>query len=111
MSVKLYVGNLAFSTTEDELKTLFANAGTVVSVAIIKDRYSGESKGFGFIEMETQEEAQKAISSYNGYQLGNRELKVNPARPREERSGFGGGGGGGGYNRGRNDRGGSRRSF
>jgi len=107
MSVKLYVGNLAFSTTEDELKTLFANAGTVVSVAIIKDRYSGESKGFGFIEMETQEQAQKAISSYNGYQLSNRELKVNVARPREERGGVGGGG----YNRGRNDRGGSRGRF
>ncbi len=107
MSVKLYVGNLAFSTTEDELKTLFANAGTVVSVAVIKDRYSGESKGFGFIEMETQEQAQKAISSYNGYQLSNRELKVNVARPREERGGFGGGG----YNRGRNDRGGSRGRF
>ncbi len=108
MSVKLYVGNLAFSTTEEELKTLFAQAGTVVSVALIKDRYSGESKGFGFIEMDTQEAAQKAISTFNGYQFGNRTLKVDAAKPREDRGGFGGGGG---YNRGRNDRGGSRGRF
>jgi RNA recognition motif-containing protein len=104
MPVKLYVGNLPFSATEEELKTLFTNAGNVVSVAIIKDRYSGESKGFGFIEMETQAEAQKAISSYNGYSMSNRELKVNLAKPREDRGGFGGG-----YNRGRNDRGGRGR--
>lgn len=110
MSVKLYVGNLPFSTTEDELRTLFAQAGTVVSVAVIKDRYSGESKGFGFIEMESQADAQKAISQCNGYKLGDREIKVNPARPREERTGFGGGG----YNRGGgSDRGsgGGRRRF
>jgi RNA recognition motif-containing protein len=104
MPVKLYVGNLPFSATEEELKTLFTNAGNVVSVAIIKDRYSGESKGFGFIEMETQAEAQKAMSSYNGYAMSNRELKVNLAKPREERGGLGNG-----YNRGRNDRGGRGR--
>lgn len=110
MSVKLYVGNLPFSTNEDELRTLFAQAGTVVSVAVIKDRYSGESKGFGFIEMESQADAQKAISQFNGFKLGDREIKVNPARPREERTGFGGGG----YNRGGgSDRGsgGGRRRF
>jgi RNA recognition motif-containing protein len=112
MAVKLYVGNLAFSTTEDELRTLFAQAGTVVSVAVIKDRYSGESKGFGFVEMESQADAQKAISQFNGFKLGEREIKVNPARPREERTGFGGGGGGG-YNRGggNNRGGGGNRRF
>jgi RNA recognition motif-containing protein len=99
MAVKLYVGNLAFSTTEEELRTMFAQAGTVVSVAVIKDRYSGESKGFGFVEMESQADAQKAISQFNGFKLGEREIKVNPARPREERTGFGGGG----YNRGGGD--------
>jgi len=91
MESKLYVGNLSYSTTEDDLKTLFAQAGNVVSVALIKDRDSGQSKGFGFIEMSNQVEAEKAISMFNGYQLGDRELKVNLARPREERGrgGFG----------------------
>ena len=102
MEVKLYVGNLAYSTTEDELRTLFAQAGTVVSVAVIKDRDTGNSKGFAFVEMASQADAQKAISMFNSYRLNERTLTVNPARPREERSGgggFGGGGrgGGGGY--------------
>jgi RNA recognition motif-containing protein len=100
MEVKLYVGNLAYSTTEDELRTLFAQAGTVVSVAVIKDRDTGNSKGFAFVEMANQADAQKAISMFNSYRLGDRTLTVNPARPREERSGgggFGGGGGRGGY--------------
>ncbi len=88
MEIKLYVGNLPYSTTEDELRELFAQAGEVKSVAVIKDRDSGTSKGFGFIEMGTQEEAQNAISKFNEYSLGDRQLKVNMARPREERGGF-----------------------
>lgn len=108
MEIKLYVGNLAFSTTEDELRTLFTQAGTVTSVIIIKDRDTGSSKGFGFVEMGSQAEAEKAIKMFNGFSLGNREIKVNPARPKEEtgRGGGGGGygsrpggGGGGGYDR------------
>jgi RNA recognition motif-containing protein len=92
MEVKLYVGNLSFSTTENDLRTLFATAGTVASVALIKDRDTGQSKGFAFVEMSTQAEAEDAIKKFNGYSLGNRELKVNAARPREEssRGGYGG---------------------
>lgn len=85
MEVRLYVGNLARSTTQDELNALFAQAGTVISVEIIKDRVSGESKGFAFITMGGQSEADKAISMFNAYSLGDRELKVNVAKPREER--------------------------
>lgn len=109
MEVRLYVGNLAFSTTEEEIKALFAQAGTVVDAALIKDRDTGSSKGFAFVTMSSQQEADTAIKMFNGYSLGNRELKVNPARPKEE-SGFGGRGGsfgnrGGGYgNRGGGDR-------
>jgi len=99
MSVKLYVGNLAYSTTEEELRTLFTQAGAVTSVALIKDRFTGDSKGFAFVEMESQADAQKAITQFDGSKLGDRDLKVNLARPREERGGFGGGGGGS-YNRG-----------
>jgi len=94
MEVKVYVGNLSYATTEDELRTLFAQAGTVKSVALIKDRETGRSKGFAFVEFETQVEAQKAISMFNGQELGNRALTVNLARPREERTGRGGFGGG-----------------
>jgi RNA recognition motif-containing protein len=86
MEAKLYVGNLSYSTSEDELRTLFAGAGQVVSVAVIKDRDSGTSKGFGFVEMTTQVEAQKAISMFNEYQMGERALLVNLAKPRVERS-------------------------
>jgi len=89
MDVRLYVGNLSYSTTEDELRTLFAQAGTVASVAVIKDRDTGQSKGFGFVEMATQAEAQKAISLLNGKNFKDRALTVNLARPREERTGFG----------------------
>ena len=90
MESKLYVGNLAYSTTEDSLRALFFQAGTVSSVALIKDRDSGQSKGFAFVEMSTQVEAEKAISMFNGYQMGDRELRVSIARPREEkpRGGF-----------------------
>lgn len=99
MELKLYVGNLEYSTTEDDLRTLFTQAGTVTSVALIKDRDTGRSKGFAFIEMSTQSEAQKAISMFNAFKMGERELAVNMARPKEERSGGGFGGnkrGGGG---------------
>ncbi len=95
MEIKLYVGNLSYSTTEDDLRTLFAQAGTVQSVTIIKDRDTGRSKGFAFVEMATQVEAQQAISKFNGQNLQDRALTVNLARPREERPR--GGGGGGGY--------------
>ena len=105
METKIYVGNLSYDTTEVDLRTLFAQAGTVSSVALIKDRDTGQSKGFAFVEMSNQSEAEKAIQTFNGYTLSNRPLKVNLARPREERSfggggggyGRGGGGGGGGY--------------
>jgi RNA recognition motif-containing protein len=99
MEVKLYVGNLSFSTTEETLRSLFAEVGTVTDVALIKDRDTGNSKGFAFITMSSQAEAEAAIKKFNGYSLENRELKVNPARPKEEggRGGFGSRGGGGGY--------------
>ena len=84
MEVKLYVGNLSYATTEDALRTLFAQAGAVASVALIKDRDTGYSKGFAFVEMGSQPEAAKAIQMFNGYSMDNRELKVNAARPREE---------------------------
>lgn len=102
MQTKIYVGNLPYDTTEDDLRDLFAQAGTVAAVALIKDRDTGRSKGFAFVEMSSQSEAEKAIQTFNGYTLGERPLKVNLARPKEERS-FGGGGGygdrygGGGY--------------
>jgi len=88
MEAKLYVGNLSYNTTEDNLRELFAQAGGVVSVALIKDRYSGQSKGFAFVEMSSQADAQKAISMFNGHTLADRQLNVNIARPREERGGF-----------------------
>src|SRR5512135_2807354 len=91
MEAKLYVGNLSYSTSEEELRTLFTQAGTVASVAVIKDRDSGTSKGFGFIEMSSEAEAQKAISMFSEYKLGDRALLVNLAKPRVERSGGGGG--------------------
>jgi RNA recognition motif-containing protein len=85
MDSKLYVGNLSYDTTEDGLRTKFAEAGTVVSVDVIKDRDSGRMKGFAFVTMSNQEEAENAIKMFNGKTLDNRELKVNIARPREER--------------------------
>ena len=107
MEVRLYVGNLPYDTTEEDLRTLFAQAGTVASVAVIRDRDTGRSKGFGFVEMGSQADAQNAITKFNSYRLGDRTLTVNPARPREERSGGGGGYGGGGYGGGGGSRGGS----
>lgn len=85
MATKLYVGGLAYETTEKELQELFAQHGTVESVAIIMDRDTNRSKGFGFVEMSTAEEAQKAISSLNGQDFGGRKLMVNEARPKEDR--------------------------
>jgi len=90
MDVKLYVGNLAYTTSEDDLRVLFAQAGSVSSVDLIKDRDSGESKGFAFVTMGSQTEAQKAINMFNAFAVQERELKVSVARPREERSGPGG---------------------
>jgi RNA recognition motif-containing protein len=84
--MKLYVGNLPYTTTDEDLRTLFAQAGTVVSVDLIKDRFTGDSKGFAFVEMSNQSEGENAIRMFNGYSLGNREIKVNVARPREERA-------------------------
>jgi len=104
MEAKLYVGNLSYTSSEDDLKALFAQAGTVMSVTIIKDRDTGRSKGFGFVEMETAEEAQKAITMFHNYQFQQRTLTVNIARPREERPG----GGGGGYRSGGGRPGGGR---
>ena len=110
MQVKLYVGNLSYNTTEDDLRTLFAQAGAVDSVALIKDRDTGRSKGFAFVEMSTQAEAQKAISMFNAFNLNDRELTVNLARPREERGGGGFGDRRGGPG-GRGRRGGGTRRY
>jgi RNA recognition motif-containing protein len=85
MDVKLYVGNLSYTTTEDDSRTLFAKAGQVASVALITDRKTGNSRGFAFVEMNTQAEAEQAISMLNGFNLDDRELKVNIAKPRENR--------------------------
>jgi RNA recognition motif-containing protein len=90
MEAKLYVGNLSYETTEQNLRELFMQAGGVVSVALIKEPGTNRSKGFAFVEMSSQADAQKAISMFNGYSLSDRQLTVNVARPREERSGGGG---------------------
>ena len=92
MGRKLYVGNLAYSVSEDDLRQAFSACGDVDSVNLIMDRDTGHSKGFGFVEMSTDSEAQKAIQELNGTSLDNREIKVNEAKPRERRSGGGGGG-------------------
>ena len=87
MSMKLYVGNLSFDTTSSDLQTLFAQAGTVESVSLIEDRETGRSRGFGFIEMSTKEEGAAAIQKFNGQEVGGRALRVNIAKPRENRGG------------------------
>jgi cold-inducible RNA-binding protein len=114
MGSKLYVGNLSYQTTEDDLRQLFMGAGEVTSVAIITERDTGRSKGFGFVEMASEAEAEKAQQMFNGHSLLNRTLKVDIARPREDRpmgdSGGGRGGSGGGHGgRGGGRGGGSRR--
>ena len=96
MAKKLYVGGLPYSTTDSELKDAFSQAGTVTSAVIIMDKMSGRSKGFGFVEMSADEEAQKAIDMWNGKDFGGRTLTVNEARPMEPRRNGGGGGGYGG---------------
>ena len=111
MATKLFVGSLSWNVKDDDLSELFATVGTVVSASVITDRDSGRSKGFGFVEMSSEEEAQKAIKELEGKELDGRPITVNEARPREERprnSYGGGGGGGGGYNRGGGGGGGSR---
>jgi len=90
MAKKLYVGGLAYSVTEDELKAFFAEVGTVTSSAVIKDRDSGQSKGFGFVEMSDDAEATKAIAELNGKELSGRSIVVNEARPQEDRRPSGG---------------------
>ena len=99
MSNKLFVGNLSFNVTENDLQDAFAAHGTVVEANLMVDRMSGRPRGFGFITMSSPEEAQKAIASMNGASIGGRAITVNVARPREERPSGGGGGGGGGRNR------------
>ena len=91
MSMKLYVGNLAFDTTSNELQTLFAQAGTVESVSLIEDRETGRSRGFGFVEMQTKEEGNAAVAQFNGTEFAGRALKVNEAKPRESRGNGNGG--------------------
>ncbi len=116
MSTKLYVGNLSYNASEDDLKELFSQAGEVVSAKIITDKFSGQARGFGFVEMATNEDAQKAVSMFNGQAFKERELKVSEARPQAEggRGGGGGqrrsggfGGGGGGFGGGRREKRGS----
>ena len=97
MSTKLFVGNLSFNTTENELHDAFAAHGAVIEANLMVDRMSGRPRGFGFVTMSSPEEAQKAIDALNGKELGGRALTVNIARPREERTGGGGGGGNRGY--------------
>jgi RNA recognition motif-containing protein len=108
MARKLYVGNLPFSAGEAELQELFAQAGAVDSVKVMRDMATGRARGFAFVEMANDEDAQKAIDKFHNYEFGGRNLTVNEARPRPERSGgFGGGGfGGGGYGGGGGGRGG-----
>jgi cold-inducible RNA-binding protein len=118
MGTKLYVGNLSFNTTENELQELFSQAGAVQEVTLMQDKFTGKSRGFAFITMGSDEDAQNAISKFNGQTIEGRPLTVNEARPREPRppggggrgyGGGGGGGGGGGYG-GRRE-GGQRRGY
>ena len=108
MSMKLYVGNLSFNTSNSELEELFASIGSVESATVVEDRETGRSRGFGFVEMASKEDGEKAIAELNGTEFAGRELKVNEAKPRENRGGGGyggggfGGGGRGGYGSGRN---------
>ena len=113
MSIKLYVGNLSFQTSSEDLRDLFSQAGTVESASVVEDRDTGRSRGFGFVEMGSREEGEAAIAQFNGKEFGGRNLTVNEARPREDRGGgggrggYGGGGGGrGGYGGGGGGRGG-----
>jgi len=116
MGTKLYVGNLSFNTTENELQELFAQAGAVQEVTLMQDKFTGKSRGFAFVTMGSEEDAQNAISKFNGQTIEGRPLTVNEARPREPRPPGGGGGrgyggGGGGYGGRREGGGGQRRSY
>ena len=117
MGTKLYVGNLSFRTTSEELRDAFAAVGTVESASVIEDRDTGRSRGFAFVEMASPEEAAAAIEQFNGKDFGGRNLTVNEAKPREDRGGrggYGGGGGRGGYGGGGGrggDRGGDRGGY
>jgi RNA recognition motif-containing protein len=114
MSMKLYVGNLAFRTSSEDLQQLFSQAGTVESASVVEDRDTGRSRGFGFVEMASKEEGEAAIAQFHGKEFEGRNLTVNEARPREDRGGRGGGGGGGGrggYGGGRSGGGGGRGGY
>ena len=116
MGTKLYVGNLSFNTTENELQELFSQAGPVQEVSLMQDKFTGKSRGFAFVTMGSEEDAQSAISKFNGQTIEGRPLTVNEARPREPRPPGGGGGrgyggGGGGYGGRREGGGGQRRSY
>ena len=118
MGTKLYVGNLSFNTTENELQELFSQAGAVQEVTLMQDKFTGKSRGFAFVTMGSEQDAQNAIAKINGQSVEGRTLTVNEARPRESRPpgggggggrGYGGGGGGGGYGGGGGGYGGGRR--
>lgn len=111
MSTKLYVGNLSFDTSQGDLQDLFSEAGSVSDAALILDKFTGRSRGFGFVTMSSAEEAQKAISLFHGREVQGRNLTVNEARPRDEHSEGGGGGGGGRRSFGGGGGGGGRRDF
>ena len=105
MAKRIYVGGLAYASNDQDLEQLFSSSGTVTSASVVTDRYTGQSKGFGFVDMENDTEAETAIRTLNGTTLGGRTLTVNEAKPREDRPRNNyGGGGGGGYNSGRGRR-------
>lgn len=109
MATRIYVGGLPYSATEQDLHNLFATHGEVASATVITDKYTGQAKGFGFVEMSTDAEAKAAINTLNGTMMGGRSLTVNEAKPREERprsGGYGNGGGGGGRSQGNRSTGG-----
>ena len=107
MATKLFVGNLSFQTTNSDLESLFAQVGTVASATVIMDKFTGKSRGFGFVEMSTSQEVQQAVERFHGAELHGRALTVNEAKPQESR----GGGGGRSFGRGGNDRGGQDRRW
>ena len=94
MTIRLFVGNLNFKTSSEDLQELFGQVGEVQSASVVTDRETGRSRGFGFVEMASQEDGQRAIEQFNGKEFNGRNLTVNEARPREDRGGYGGGGGG-----------------